>query len=138
MKLNKTPTTKTSISKGYRSGLEERIAQELFEQGVQFTYEDIVLKYVKPEQTCRYTPDFFITTKTGKKIIVESKGRFLSPDRKKMIAVKKQFPGLDIRMVFSRSKDRIGKKSKTTYAAWCDKHGFIYADTSVPQEWLDE
>lgn len=138
MKLNKTPPRQSSISRGYRSGLEERIAQELFEQGIQFTYEETLIRYVKPEEKCRYTCDFEITTKTGKKILVESKGRFLSPDRKKMLLVKKQFPDLDIRMVFSRSKDRIGKKSKTTYAAWCDKHGFIYADTSIPQEWLDE
>jgi hypothetical protein len=138
MKLNKTPTTRTSISKGYRSGLEERIAQELLEQGVDFSYEDLVIKYIKPERQARYTPDFQIVTQSGKQIIVETKGRFLTPDRQKMILVKHQFPSLDIRFVFNRSKDRIGKKSKTTYGMWCDKHGFPYADVSIPEDWLKE
>jgi hypothetical protein len=45
---------------------------------------------------------------------------------------------LDIRFVFNYSKSRISKKSSTTYAMWCEKHGFQYADKSIPAEWLKE
>lgn len=134
MKLHKVPTTRISISKGYRSGLEERIAQELLEAGVGFTYEDQVIHYVKPQKVARYTPDFVLDNG----IIVETKGRFLTADRQKHLLVKNQHPELDIRFVFSRSKERISKKSKTTYADWCEKHGFRYADVSIPESWLKE
>ena len=133
-RLTKKPIATTSISKGFRSGLEERIAQELLEAGVGFTYEEEVIEYLKPAKMARYTPDFVL--ENG--IIVESKGRFLTADRQKHLLIKKQHPDKDIRFVFSRSKERISKKSKTTYAAWCEKHGFQYADVSIPDAWLQE
>ena len=55
-----------------------------------------------------------------------------------MILVKQQHPELDIRFVFSNSRQKISKQSKTTYGMWCEKHGFLYADKTVPQEWLNE
>lgn len=134
VRLTKKPTATTSTSNGFRSGLEERIAQELLEAGVGFTYEDRVIEYLKPAKVARYTPDFVL--ENG--IIVESKGRFLTADRQKHLLIKKQHPELDIRFVFSRSKERISKKSKTSYADWCEKHGFKYADSSIPEEWLQE
>jgi zona occludens toxin (predicted ATPase) len=108
------------------------------EQGVDFTYEDQVISYLKPEKIARYTPDFVITTKSGKQIVIEVKGRFLTADRLKHLLVQKQRPDLDIRFVFSRSKERIGKQSKTTYAAWCEKNHFLYADEQIPQSWIKE
>lgn len=119
---------------GYRSGLEDRIAAELDEAGVQYTYEEEVIRYVKPERSARYTPDFVL--KNG--IIVETKGRFLTADRQKHLLIKAQHPEKDIRFVFSNSKTKISKQSKTTYADWCEKHGFLYADKSVPRNWLKE
>ncbi len=126
-------TTRTT-SNGFRSGLEERIAQDLLEAGVEFTYEDQVIRYEKPCKVARYTPDFVL--ENG--IIIEAKGRFLTADRQKHLLVQKQHPELDIRFVFSRSKERISKKSKTTYAAWCEKHGFKFADEKIPDDWLKE
>jgi hypothetical protein len=134
MKLHKSPTTRTSISKGFRSGLEERIAQELLEAGVEFTYEDQVIHYEKPAKIARYTPDFVLANG----IIIETKGRFLTADRQKHLLVKQQHPEKDIRFVFSRSKERISKMSKTTYADWCEKHGFKYADVHIPDAWIKE
>lgn len=141
--LARRPSAKKSpqTSKGFRSGLEERIAQELLEAGVAFTYEDQVIEYLKPAKIARYTPDFVISeehTSTGKPIVIEGKGRFLTADRQKHLLVKKQHPEQDIRFVFSRSKERISKKSKTTYADWCEKHGFLYADESIPKSWLKD
>lgn len=125
---------KTLISKGFRSGLEERISAELDQAGVGYTYEDQVIHYEKPQKVARYTPDFVL--ENG--IIIETKGRFLTADRQKHLLVQKQHPEFDIRFVFSSSKQRISKKSKTTYANWCEKHGFMYADHSIPEEWLKE
>lgn len=71
-------------------------------------------------------------------MVVESKGRFLTADRQKMLAVKAAHPHLDIRFVFSNSKTRISKTSSTTYAMWCQKNGFPFADKDVPDEWLKE
>jgi hypothetical protein len=143
MPITKKPTN-GQRSNSYRSGLEQRIAEELLESGVHFKYEDQVIEYLKPAKIARYTPDFFIekTDKdgnpTGKFLICEAKGRFLTSDRQKMLLVKHQHPELDIRFVFSRSKERISKKSKTTYAMWCEKHGFLYADERIPDSWLKE
>lgn len=69
-------------------------------------------------------------------LIVETKGRFTAADRKKHLLIKEQHPDLDIRFLFQRSASRLSKKSKTTYADWCRKHGFQFADKVVPEEWL--
>ena len=71
-------------------------------------------------------------------IIVESKGRFVVADRKKHLYVQKQHPDLDIRFVFSNSKAKISKGSKTTYADWCSKNRFLFADKLIPEEWINE
>jgi len=119
---------------GFRSGLEERVAAQLTKLGVHFTFEQEKIEYTVPARTARYTPDFVL--ENG--IIIETKGRFVTADRQKHLLVKKQFPHLDIRFVFSNSRTRISKTSKTTYAAWCEKHGFLYADKIVPLAWIRE
>lgn len=119
---------------GFRSGLEEKIAEELTSKGVGFSFEELVIPYVKPEKPAKYTPDFVL--ENG--IIIESKGRFLTEDRQKHLLVQKQHPHLNIRFVFSNSKTKISKRSKTTYADWCEKHGFMYADKEIPDAWLKE
>lgn len=132
--MKRKPTAGVRTSNGFRSGLEQKIAESLDKAGVSYTYEDQVIEYLKPAKIAKYTPDFVL--ENG--IIIEVKGRFLTADRQKHLLVRKQRPDLDIRFVFSRSKERISKKSKTTYAMWCEKHGFLYADETIPQEWLQE
>jgi hypothetical protein len=119
---------------GFRSGLEERIAEQLDKAGVDYTYEQVKLEYIRPASKHVYTPDFELANK----IIVETKGRFLLADRQKHILVKRHNPTLDIRFVFSNSKARISKASRTTYADWCNKNGFKFADKEIPQEWMNE
>ena len=119
---------------GFRSGLEERIAEQLDQLGVEYTYEKVKLKYIRPASEHTYTPDFVLANG----IIVETKGRFLLADRMKHLMVKKHNPELDIRFVFSNSNARISKASKTTYAMWCRKHGYLFADKTIPEEWLNE
>lgn len=133
VRITRRPTkTNLTTSNGFRSGLEERVAQDLLERGVGFGYEDRVLEYIKPQKAARYTPDFNL--ENG--LVIEVKGRFLTEDRQKHLLIKAQHPDIDIRFVFSNSKQRISKKSKTTYAAWCEKHGFLYADETIPDEWI--
>ena len=119
---------------GFRSGLGERIAEQLDKAGVEYTYEKLKLDYVKPASKHVYTPDFVLSNG----IIIETKGRFLLADRQKHILVKRHNPTLDIRFVFSNSNARISKASTTTYAQWCIKNGFKYADKTIPEEWMDE
>jgi len=59
-------------------------------------------------------------------------------DRKKQLLVQFQRPDLDIRFVFSSSKAKITKGSKTTYGDWCNKNGFKYADKLIPESWFHE
>jgi hypothetical protein len=123
-----------AMKHGYRSGLEERIAEQLDKLGVEYQYEEVKLKYIKPASEHIYTPDFVLPNG----IIVETKGRFLMADRQKHILVRKHNPTLDIRFVFSNSNARISKTSRTTYAAWCIKNNFKYADKVIPEEWINE
>jgi hypothetical protein len=119
---------------GFRSGLEEKIAEQLNKMEIPFDYEKTVIKYLKPAKASRYTPDFVLHNG----IIIETKGRFMVDDRQKHLLIKEQHPDLDIRFVFTSSKSKISKTSKTTYGDWCDKHGFQYADRFIPDAWLLE
>jgi hypothetical protein len=71
-------------------------------------------------------------------IILELKGRWLSPDRKKHRLVHAQYPDLEIRFIFSRPQERISKQSRTTYAKFCETQGWKYAGPTVPLLWLTE
>jgi len=119
---------------GFRSGLEETIYKQIAKQGITPQYETFKIPYVIPASNHTYTPDFQLPNG----IIIETKGRFVASDRKKHLLVKKQHPELDIRFVFQNAKGRINKGSKTTYADWCVKNGFLYADKEIPYEWFKE
>ena len=118
----------------YRSGLEEVLGGQLLASNVPWEYESLRIPFNVVE-TKHYTPDF-ILLRNG--IIVEAKGRWQTPDRKKHRLIRAQYPDLDIRLVFSRSKDRISKQSKTTYARFCEMQGWRYADVRIPESWLRE
>lgn len=122
-------------SKGsYRSGLEVKVATQLKECGVEAEYETLKIKYLVPQKEHYYKPDFQIPNG----IIIETKGRFDLEDRKKHLLVREQHPDLDIRFVFTNSNSKIRKGSPTSYADWCKKNGFQFADKVVPKEWLNE
>ncbi|MEY9719298.1 hypothetical protein ABIA22_001788 [Sinorhizobium fredii] len=120
---------------GFRSGLEDKVAGELESSGHAYQYEEFKVSYTIPPRMAKYTPDFVITVNG---VIVETKGRFLTADRQKHLLIKKEHPDLDIRFVFSNANTRISKQSRTTYAMWCETHGFLFANKSIPREWLEE
>lgn len=135
-KPRQTSDAKTvGLKHGFRSGLEEAIQRQLDASGVAAVYEpaDGKIHYTKPQSCHKYTPDFVLPNG----VIVETKGRFVVADRQKHLLIKAQHPELDIRFVFSRSKTPISKASSTTYADWCERHGFLYADRLIPNTWLE-
>jgi hypothetical protein len=123
----------TAAKYGFRSGLELDLDESLKRVGIDGEYEKNKIKYTVPASEHTYTPDF----KLPNGIYVETKGRFVTEDRKKHLLIKSQHPNLDIRFVFQNSKNKIRKGSKTTYADWCNKYGYKYADKTIPKEWLD-
>ena len=121
-----------ALKAGYRSGLEQDNAKHLKQNKCGYEYEKHTINYIaKPN---RYTPDFRL--ENG--IYIETKGRFTATDRAKHLLVKDQHPDLDIRFVFTNPNQRISKRSNTTYAQWCEKHGFEYAQGLIPNEWMEK
>lgn len=119
---------------GFRSGLEEAVGKQLADLKVDAGYETEKIKFTRPARPAKYTPDWILPNG----IVIETKGRFKVEDRQKHIHIKQQHPDVDIRFVFSSSKGKISKGSKTTYAMWCEKHGFLYADKWIPRGWIEE
>ena len=122
------------LKHGVRSGLEDVVCQELSDRGIPYKYEELTLTYVQPEKVRKYTPD--IVLENG--IIIELKGRWVTADRQKIAMVIKQYPEIDLRMVFSNSKTKISKSSHTTYGDYCDKLGILYSDRMIPDTWINE
>ena len=130
----------------YRSGLEDNVHAQLTQLDIDFGYETEKLRYTVPAVERTYTPYFVVTTSSGKKIYIETKGIWDHDDRRKHLLLRQQHPELDIRFVFTRSTSRIRKGSKTTYADICEGRGrapfkdikWKYSDKLVPPEWLEE
>lgn len=123
-----------AIAAGYRSGLEEKVGAQLQSQGVEAEYEPFKIEYEAPATLHKYTPDYVLPNG----IIIETKGRFMAADRKKHLLIQKQYPGLDVRFVFSNPNAKLRKGSPTSYADWCNKNSFLYAAKHIPDEWIKE
>ena len=118
----------------YRSGLEDKVAEQLRAAGIPAKYEKGKITYQVPAKNHSYTPDFILPNG----IIVETKGIFEVADRQKHLLVKKQYPHLEIRFVFTNPQTKLYKGSKTSYADWCRKNGYKYAKSKIPDEWLKD
>lgn len=125
------------LVRGYRSGLEDKISEQIRKAELEVNYETDKIKYTHPPRQSTYTPDFKLP-KIGGFFYVETKGRFVTADRQKHLLIKKQHPELDIRFVFSNQNSKIYKGSKTTYADFCRANGFKFAHRVIPEEWLKE
>jgi hypothetical protein len=122
------------LVEGYRSGLEDKVADQLRALLVPVYYEATKIRYTPPLKTRTYCPDYILPNG----IIIETKGRFVTADRQKHKHIMSEHPDLDIRFVFSNPNQRISKTSKTTYAKWCNDYGFLYAAKLIPKDWLAE
>lgn len=90
-----------------------------------FSYESERIPYVIAGH---YIPDYIILTTTGK-LYVEYKGYLRAADKRKLVAVKRQHPELDIRIVFYATNK--------SYIRWAEKHGFRWAVGKIPIDWLN-
>ena len=104
-------------------------------KSVNADYEADVFKY-SVDEVRKYTPDWTLYLRGGRTIYIEFKGVLDMTTRKKMKLVKKQYPQLDIRIVFECAKNKISKTSTTTYGMWADQWGFPWADNELPKDWL--
>ncbi len=92
-------------------------------------------------QRKKYTCDFRVVRKDGTVMFVETKGYFKSADRTKHEALKKQFPDIDLRIVFS-SNGWWSKAKRTRYSDWAEKMGITYHISKksdgyiIPKGWL--
>ena len=125
--MTRPPKTKTSK---FRSQLEKRVADLLTELGVTYEYETTKIAY---EIQHNYNPDFILPNG----VILECKGYWESSDRRKIKSVKEQNPDIDLRMVFQAPFNTISKKSKTTYAKWCEQRDIPWTSfQDIPLDWL--
>ena len=125
--MTRQPKKKTSR---YRSQLEEKVADLLLNLDVKYDYETTKIAYTIPHN---YFPDFILPNG----VILECKGYWDSADRRKIKSVKEQNPDIDLRMVFQAPFNTISKKSKTTYAQWCENQGILWTSfKNIPLEWL--
>lgn len=108
-----------------RNKFELKVEKQLKKSKLKFKYETERIPYILARH---YIPDFIIETPLGR-IYIECKG-YLRPEAKaKMVAVKRQNPGLDIRILFySERKAQI---------RWAERNSFRWAVADIPKEWLD-
>lgn len=118
----------TKTRKKPRNQFEKDLDKQIAKSGIEYEYEGIKLSYTIEGN---YTPDWSL--KNG--IIIEAKGFFRAEAMRKMVAVKKAHPHLDIRFVFYSKDGKLTKKLKQ-YIKFADKYGFPYAIGSIPEEWL--
>jgi predicted nuclease of restriction endonuclease-like RecB superfamily len=114
----------------FRSKFEESIANLLEGLGVSYEYESTKVPYTIQHN---YNPDFALPNH----VYLEAKGYWDPKDRRKVLAVKRDNPDLDLRMVFQAPFNKISKKSKTTYAQWCERHDIPWTSYhDIPLDWL--
>jgi len=123
-------------ARAFDSKFEGDVLQGLLERGLE-VIKNVVGKaghfLAYRDKPRKYYPDFILPNG----VLLETKGMFDLEDRNKMLAVREHHPDADIRILFTNPKGKINKGSKTTYADWCDKHGFKWAKgPAVPEEWL--
>lgn len=117
----------------FRSKFEKRVWDNADKRKkIEYEPQDAALHYNTP---ARYFPDF----RLGNGVLVESKGYFPPRDRAKMLRVKKQNPGVDIRFLFMRANTRLSKsKNSIMYWEWAEKHGFLWHEgDKIPKEWYE-
>ena len=112
-------------SLGYRSMGEVRFAALLKQHGIPAKYESTTIKYQHKPQ--KYTVDF---SYHKKKIHFEYKGVLDAATRKKMVAVKRCNPHIDIRLVFEKPNNKLYRGARMKYWEWAVKNGFKWYKAS--------
>lgn len=109
------------MKRRYRSKLEATFARA----HPHLAYEPVRLPY---QVTHVYVPDFMVSPTR----FVECKGLWSSADRSKHLYIKAQHPHIQVLLVFQNPHLTLNKRSTTTYASWCDKHGIPWVTIGDP------
>jgi hypothetical protein len=124
--------SQTKPTSRFRSKYEAAVAASLVKRGLDCKYEAKGFGYTI---RATYTPDFFLPNG----VIVETKGHFSSDDRRKMLAVKSQYPLLDIRLCFQNAQVKLSKAPKSlAYWQWAERHGFPWCQGHIPTTWFTD
>jgi len=107
-----------------RNKFEQKLHLQLKKSLVEFKYEPEKIPYIL---SGHYIPDFVLYGKLGK-VYIEAKGHFRPEAKRKMVAVKKMHPAMDIRIVFYSFKAKDIR--------WAEKNGFPYSIATIPTDWL--
>lgn len=108
-----------------RNKFEHKIDLQLKKAKVKYKYESEKIPYVLAGH---YIPDFIIRTPTGT-IYLECKGYLRPEHKRKLIAVKRQHPEIDLRILFYATNKK--------YIKWAEKNGLKFAVSTIPTEWLE-
>lgn len=129
---------KKKIPNRFRSNFEKKFME--FSEGLGITpeYESVKMDYILE---CTYTPDFIFRDKDGRiALVVETKGRLTSHDRRKMLAVlqgtmpAEWYP----RVIFMNPNVKLYKGSNTTYGEWATKNEIKWGTMQDLPKWLKE
>ena len=110
----------------------ERTVRKLLPKWIK--YEAATIEFKQPEKDRKYNPDWMVNETT----FIETKGKLDLATRQKHIWIKQQHPEIIVYFLFMNAFNRITKKSKTTYADWCEANGFEWADIKmgIPKHWV--
>lgn len=116
---------------GFRSMFEVRVVEAMEAEGLSYEYEPHYIPYVIKGN---YKPDFVLPNG----IVIEAKGYLDAGTCRKMLAVKASNPHLDIRFVFQNANGKRNKRAKLRNWEWAEKHGFPWAEGTIPLSWWKE
>lgn len=130
IKPKKVRKSSRTLTSRLRSLLEKRVYSVLPE-AIRPNYEQHKIKYLVEHE---YRPDWSISDTK----FIEVKGYFRANDRAKHLFIKKQHPEVTVYFIFGDSRNKLNRKSATTYADWCTKYGFEYCDlkSGIPDKWF--
>jgi hypothetical protein len=119
------------MSPTFRSKFEEDIYNAAKRSRKSLKHEPYFIPYVIKGS---YLPDFVLPNG----IIVEAKGYLDAAACRKMKAVKAHNPHLDIRFVFQNANGKRNRRAKLKNWEWAEKHGFQWAEGTIPLDWWKE
>jgi hypothetical protein len=115
----------------FRSKFEESIFEAAKRSRKKLDHEPHFIPYIMKGS---YLPDFILPNG----IYIEAKGYLDAAACKKMKAVKQTNPHLDIRFVFQNANGKRNKRAKLRNWEWAEKHGFPWAEGTIPLAWWKE
>lgn len=119
------------IKPNFRSKFEEDVYVAAKRNRKSLKHEPFFIEYVMRGS---YLPDYVLPNG----IIIEAKGYLDAGCCKKMRAVKRTNPNLDIRFVFQNANGKRNKRAKLKNWEWAERHGFPWAEGTIPLDWWKE